>query len=353
MSVTTPTESMLAVWRSRLIGGRRPLIKQVILFAAVIVLVGFGVPDQFGSDLLAVLTVAACYALLAIGTNMLLGWSGMMTFCQAAFFGIGAYSTAIFKNYNFQTEVSMLIAVGIAGITAYVLYFLISSYTHIAFAMLTLVLGQFVFLFASGDSHLGNTTGLYGVLRAPVLGFQTESSKQFWWLSFLTLAVAACGYWWLNRRVIALRMFAGREDRGRLETLGYNVRQLHAIAGAISAIFCATGGVLYAEYTSAVSPTVFQFELSGAAVFMCVIGGTRFLWGPIVGAVLYTLLVNYWLQSSLYASLYTGIIFVVVMLAIPGGVLSTPATSKNLYWSLRRRWSHAFEKSVPAESAPE
>jgi branched-chain amino acid transport system permease protein len=117
-------------------------------------------------------------------------------------------------------------------------------------------------------------------------------------------------------------MFAAREDAGRLATLGYNVRLLRATAGGISAVLAAAGGALFAEYAGAVSPTVLQFELSGAAVFMCIIGGSRYLWGPLVGAALYTLTVNYWLQSNLNATMYIGAIFVLVMIALPDGVLS-------------------------------
>jgi branched-chain amino acid transport system permease protein len=290
--------------------------------AAVLLAAGFAVPNSAGPELLAVLTVALCYVLLALGTNVVLGWSGLVTFGQAAFFGTGAYTVALTREKEWSGQKTVLLALVVAAVLGYVSFWLLSRYTHIAFAMLTLVFGQFLVLLVSGTHRLGATDGFGGILRAPFFGADTITDVQFWWLVFAVLVVAVALYWWLYRRVLVLRMFAGREDAGRLETLGYDVRRLRATAGSIGAVFSAAGGALFAQYTGAVSPTVLQFELSGIAVFMCVIGGMRHLWGPVIGAVLYTLTVNYWLQSSQLATLYLGAIFVVVMLVLPSGLLS-------------------------------
>jgi branched-chain amino acid transport system permease protein len=298
------------------------LLWQVLAAAVVLLVAGFAVPNSAGPELLAVLSVALCYVLLALGTNIVLGWSGLVTFGQAAFFGTGAYTVALTREKEWSVQKTLLLALVVAAVLGYVAFWLLSRYTHIAFAMLTLVFGQFLVLLVSGTRRLGATDGFGGILRQPFFGADTITDVQFWWLVFWALVVAVAVYWWLNRRVLALRMYAGREDAGRLETLGYDVRHLRATAGSISAVFSAAGGALYAQYTGAVSPTVLQFELSGIAVFMCVIGGTRHLWGPVIGAILYTLTVNYWLQSSQEATLYLGAIFVVVMLVLPGGLLS-------------------------------
>lgn len=303
---------------------------QVVLVAAVAAVVGFAVPNGAGPVLLAVLTVAACYSLLALGTNVLLGWSGMVTFGQAAFFGTGAYTVALLREKHWPTEVTLLAAVAAAGLLGYVVLWLLAHYTHIAFAMLTLVFGQFVYLLVSGSRRVGAADGLSGIGREPVFGIDVILDTQFWWVVFGTLSLGVAAYWWLYRRVLALRLFAVREDAGRLATLGYNVRQLRAVGGAISGAFAGAGGALFAEYAGAISPTVLEFGLSGAAVFMCVIGGIRYLWGPLIGAVLYTLTVNHWLQSNRLATMYIGAIFVIVMIVLPHGLLSLGALGRRL-----------------------
>jgi branched-chain amino acid transport system permease protein len=310
--------------------GRLPLGAQIVAAAAVLLAGGFWVPNQAGPELLAVLSVALCYVLLALGTNIVLGWSGLVSFGQAAFFGAGAYTVALAREKHWAAQNTILLALVVAAVLGYVSFYLLSHYTHIAFAMLTLVFGQFVVLVVSGTRRLGATDGFGGILREPFFGSDVITDVQFWWLVFGVLLVALAVYWWLFRRVLALRMFAGREDAGRMETLGYDVRRLRAAAGSMSAVFCAAGGALYAQYTGAVSPTVLQFELSGIAVFMCVIGGMRYLWGPLVGALLYTLTVNYWLQSSENATLYIGAIFVLVMLLVPSGLLSIVSVARRL-----------------------
>lgn len=295
---------------------------QVLAVAAIAIAIGFGVRNSAGPVLLAVLTVAACYALLALGTNVLLGWGGMVTFGQAAFFGTGAYTVALLRDKHWPTEVTLGAAVVAASLLGYVILWLLAQYTHIAFAMLTLVFGQFIYLLVSGSRRVGAADGLSGIGREPVFGIDVLLDQQFWWVVFAVLSLGVAVYWWLYRRVLALRLFGVREDAGRLATLGYNVRQLRAIGGAVSGAFAGAGGALFAEYAGAVSPTVLEFGLSGAAVFMCVIGGIRYLWGPLIGAVLYTLTVNHWLQSNRQATMYIGAIFVVVMIVLPNGLLS-------------------------------
>jgi branched-chain amino acid transport system permease protein len=352
VSTTTadrPGSRVLRLWREGSAGEtRRSLLGQILVFVAIAMIIGFVVPNGAAPDLLAVLIVAACYSMLAIGTNVLLGWSGMVTFCQATFFGCGAYTVALVRNWHWPTQSSLLLAIAVSTVLGYVSFWFLSHYSHIAFAMLTLVFGQFVGLVVSGTEKLGATDGFGGILREPAFGIKLITEDAFWWLTILVLLLTLGVYWWLNRRVLALRMFAAREDPGRLETLGYNVRRLRATSGAIAAAFCACGGALYAEYAGAVSPTVLQFDLSGVAVFMCVIGGTRFLWGPLIGAVLYTLTVNYWLQSSLSATMYIGALFVIVMIVLPSGLLSL----RSLVQSLSpRRAGHEPAGGGPRTSA--
>lgn len=323
----------------------RSLVVQALLFLVLAVAVGSAVAGGARPDLLSVLVVAACYSMLAVGTNVLLGWSGMVTFCQATFFGCGAYTVALIRDWHWQAQYGLLLAIVVCAVLGYVAFWLLSSYTHIAFAMLTLVFGQFVVLVVSGNHMLGATDGLSTIMREPFFGIDVFTEQRFWWFAFGLLVLALASYWWLYRRIFALRMFASREDAGRLETLGYNVRRLRATAGSVSAVFAGLGGAVYALYSGAVSPTVLTFELSGAAVFMCVIGGSRYLWGPLVGAVLYTLTLNHWLASSRIETLIIGAAFVLIMLLLPSGLLSLWSIGRRL---LRRRTD--TYRPLPAES---
>jgi branched-chain amino acid transport system permease protein len=354
MSAQIPTSSTWAAragrwWQEATEGSsRRSRLGQVLLFVVLAAVVSSMVADGAKPDLLSVLVVASTYAMLAVGTNVLLGWSGMVTFCQATFFGCGAYTVALIRDWHWQAQYSLLLATAVCGVLGFVSFYLLSHYTHITFAMLTLVFGQFIVLVVSGSHKLGATDGLATIMREPFFGVDIFTETRFWWFAFALLAVALAAYWWLYRRTFALRLFASREDAGRLETLGYNVRRLQATAGAVSAVFAGMGGAVYALYSGAVSPTVLGFELSGAAVFMCIIGGSRYLWGPLIGAVLYTLSLNYWLASSKSETLLIGGAFVLIMLLLPSGLLSLWAIGR----SLARRRSDASSATV-AESPSE
>jgi branched-chain amino acid transport system permease protein len=317
---------VLPLWRELAAGPSwRTTLVQVGVVAVLAAVVAFGVPGAVSPELLAVLTVAACYALLAAGTNISVGWLGSVTFGQAAFFGCGAYAVGLVRHGHWPAQNSILLAIAVSAVAGFVAYWLLARYTHITFAMLTLVFGQLVFLVVSSSTSLGASDGLGGLFREPVFGISTVTDPQFWGFAFAVLVIGLAVYWWFYRRILALRMFAVREDAGRMETLGYDVRTLRATAGALGAALSAMGGALYAMYAGATNPTLLAFTLSGAAIFMCFIGGSRYLWGPLIGAVLYTLTVNFWLQSNRAATLITGGIFVVVMLVIPNGLLSLPS----------------------------
>lgn len=325
---------------------RASVVVQMIAAAIVIGAFGFIVANEANPELLAVFTVALCYIMLSLGANVMVGWSGLVTFGQAAFFGCGSYTVALTRNMHWSAQVVVVLAIAVAAVLGFIVFWLLSHYTHIAFAMLTLVFGQFVVLLVSNTKKLGSSDGFGGILRENALGSPIITDVDFWWFAFIVLLVALAAYWWTYRRVFALRLFASREDAGRLETLGYNVRTLRATAGSMSAAVSAAGGAVYAIYNGAVSPTALGFELSGAAVFMCIIGGSQYLWGPTIGAILYTLTVNYWLQSNDSATMYLGAIFVIVMIVLPGGILSIVAVARTMLSRVRRRRrTHATTES--------
>lgn len=307
--------------------------------AVLVVVLGVGVPYVATSVLLGVLILATCYALLAMGTNILVGWSGLLTFGQAAFFGGGAYCVALMRDWPASPPLKLLIAGAVTAVVGLVLFTALARFTHITFAMLTLVAGMLIYLVAFRTPLVGGETGLAPVPRGAIGGFSIETDINFWLYAMAVLGVVGLFYWRFHRSMFALRLMAIRDDETRAASLGLSIVAARGVAGAVAAGVSGVGGGLYAEYAGAVSPTLLYFEMSGAAVFICLLGGARYLWGPLIGGVLYAVGAGYFLQGTTNPELYIGLAFMLLIVLLPGGLLSI--------WSRVRTWHRPSTRGIP------
>jgi branched-chain amino acid transport system permease protein len=309
---------------------RRPRLRRqwqadlcVLLAVAVLVIaLSDGVPYLVSGALLGVLISAACYGLFAMGTNVLVGWSGLITFGQAAFFGAGGYAVAEMHTTAIAPPLKLLIAGGITAAGGLLLSVLLARFLHITFAMLTLVAGQLIYLVAFQTHLVGGENGIAPVLRGSFLGISLETDVNFWPYAVIVLGVVCVLYWRFHRSMFVLRLMASRDDELRAQSLGLSVVVLRGVAGAVAGGVAGIGGGLYAQYAGAINPTLLYFDLSGVAIFMCLLGGARYLWGPLVGGLVYAIGVGDFLQNTSQPDVYIGIAFMLVIVVLPGGLLS-------------------------------
>jgi branched-chain amino acid transport system permease protein len=295
----------------------------VLLATAIaVVVLSIGVPYVVTAALLGVLISAVCYALFAMGTNVLVGWSGLITFGQAAFFGAGGYTVALISTPSISPAAKLLIAAAIAAAGGLVLSVLLARFLHITFAMLTLVAGQLVYLVAFQTNLVGGENGIAPVLRGSFLGISLETNVNFWPYAVVVLGIVGVLYWRFHRSMFVLRLMASRDDELRAQSLGLNIVVLRGVAGAVAGGVAGLGGGLYAQYAGAINPTLLYFDMSGIAIFMCLLGGTRYLWGPLVGGVIYAVGVGDFLSNTSQPDVYIGIAFMLVIILLPGGLLS-------------------------------
>jgi branched-chain amino acid transport system permease protein len=295
----------------------------VLLAAAVaVVVLSIGVPYVVTAALLGVLISAACYALFAMGTNVLVGWSGLITFGQAVFFGAGGYTVALISTPSISPAAKLLIAAAITAAGGLVLSVALARFLHITFAMLTLVAGQLVYLVAFQTNLVGGENGIAPVLRGSFLGISLVTDVNFWPYAVVVLGIVCVLYWRFHRSMFVLRLMASRDDELRAQSLGLNIVALRGVAGAVAGGVAGLGGGLYAQYAGAINPTVLYFDMSGVAIFMCLLGGARYLWGPLVGGVIYAVGVGDFLSNTSQPDVYIGIAFMLVIILLPGGLLS-------------------------------
>ena len=264
-----------------------------------------------------------CFAILAASLNLLLGFAGLLSFGQAAFFGTGSYITAhVMKEWGLTPELGLLCGVLCATALGYVFGSLAIRRQGIYFAMITLALAQVVFFAATQLPFTNGEDGIQGVPRGMFLGLidLTKSTNMY----YFSLAVFILAFLMIKRIVgspFGQVMKAIRENEPRAISLGYDVNRYKLVAFTLSAGLAGLGGGLKSLVLQLASLSDVFWHTSGEAVLMTILGGIGTLWGPIVGAAIVVNLQNYLANLGGWSTIITGVIFVVCVLAFRRGVV--------------------------------
>jgi branched-chain amino acid transport system permease protein len=260
------------------------------------------------------------FVTLAVAWNMVGGYAGQVSFGYAAFFGTGAYVTAILWSRLHWEPVMTLPFAGAGAVLVALLiglpcFRLVGPYFSIA----TIGVGEAARVLALNlDQVTGGASGLNLPLDVP-------PKSWFYWSGLALSTVAVASSAWVRRSRVGLGLFALRMDQDAAESLGLNTARFKNIAHAASAFLVGVAAGLYVVYFSYVHPNqVFGFDLSIGMVLMGVIGGVGTVWGPVLGAAVYfpvrQLLLS---QPSLVAFnllIYGGLLIAIVLFE-PGGLL--------------------------------
>jgi branched-chain amino acid transport system permease protein len=305
---------------------------------AVAVLLAWAVIGRGSFLLQSALVVAITYAMLAMGSNVIFGWSGLFPFGQAAVFGAGAYATAL-VGPHVGSALAMLAVAGVTGCAVQLIMMsAFGRFASISFGMLTLVASEVAYQYVSTANSLGAVnSGIFGVPRGSLLGLNLISQSSFWWYALAILAICTAAYLWLKRTMFALWLNAVRDDAGRVDTLRRSTYALRCYSSLPAGALCGIGGGLYVQYSGAATPYVLDFSISGIALFMCLLGGRDSPLGPLVGAFIYCIVTQYFLYGNSYPDIFTGLALMVVVVLLPAGLLSIRAVvTGSTPWAARR-----------------
>jgi branched-chain amino acid transport system permease protein len=291
------------------------------------------------------LIMAGIFAVLALSLNLLLGYTGQLSLGHAAFFGIGAYATGLLTvKLEWSPWIGLLAAVVLPGAAGYVIGRLALKLRGAYFVLLTISFAGCVSLVSVNWMDLTNgPLGLPGVPPLeialpglPPLSLRTKAAFYYVVLAAVALSYLVCLA--LIRSRVGRALVALRENETLAASVGIDGTHYLVLAAVVSAALAGFGGGLYAHYTRFVSPEVFLFTYTVTMVIMVVAGGKGTLAGPIVGAVLFTVLpealraaTSWQWQMLLYGVLLVGVLFF-----MPEGIV--PAL-RGLGPAARRRWS--------------
>jgi len=266
------------------------------------------------------------YAIATMGLNLLLGFTGGLSFGQAAYFGLGAYGAGMTLKYIApSTPLAILIGTLVGGTAATLLGPLVMRRRGIYFAMITIAIGQlFYFVIVRWNEVTGGEDGLAGFGRQDIhLGSAVIplTDINFYYLVLLCFTVAVAVMWTLLQSPLGHTWVAIRENRRRMQFLGVRVERYVWAAFAIAGFITAFAGTLNALLFNFTSPQDLHWILSGNFVIMIVLGGMRSFFGPLLGVIIFVVAQDY--LSSLTGNWMTfiGLIFVLIVLLFPRGVL--------------------------------
>lgn len=266
--------------------------------------------------------------LAAMSVNFLLGFTGVLSFGHAAYFGLGAYGAGLLLKYwTPSTPLAIVVGVLVGTIAAAAVGALIVKLRGIYFAMVTIAFGQmFYFIAFRWSSVTGGDDGLTGWSRAPIdLGFTQldilHNGIAYYYLVLLIFAVSAIVMALILRSPFGRTLLAIRENERRARFLGIPIERHIWIAFVISCFFASLAGALYALLNNFADPHTLHWTQSGDFVIMAVVGGMRSFWGPLVGAAIFVVLQDYVSSYTQNWMSLIGIFFVLVVLFFPRGVL--------------------------------
>jgi branched-chain amino acid transport system permease protein len=313
--------------------------KKVIIYLLIIVLL-FLLPTIIkDSYFLYMAILSGIFVILALSLNVIVGYAGQMSFCHSAFFGVGAYTSAILvMNLKFSFWLALPLAMVAALILAFIIGYPSLRLRGPYFAIVTVGCAEVVRSILYNWVDL--TGGPMGLPKIPppdpirlgnlfTLTFNTRQSYYYLVLVFVLLTLFIIIK--LMKSKAGRAFIAIREDEGFARSIGIDIKGYKILAFAISAIFGGMAGSLYAHYILFISPVSFTIAESINVILMVIIGGMGTMVGPIFGAILLTALPEVLRAVADYRMVLYGLLLMLVMIFLPGGLMAALSAVASLF----------------------
>jgi branched-chain amino acid transport system permease protein len=277
-------------------------------------------------------TYGLIMAVAALGFNLLLGYTGLLSFGHSAYFGVGAYAVAFMvSDLGIRSmELYILIGLPVTALVSALFGYICVRHTRIFFGILTLALSQVLWSLALKLFWItGGTDGLR-VPQPSLLGGLVTFSGDESYVHFITsyyyyvlgvFFICVAVMWVIVHSPFGKALQAVRDNETRAAFLGIRVRRFRWFAFVVSGIVTGLAGILWVPINGLTTPDVLYWPFSGEIVFLTLLGGFRNFTGPIVGGVVYTYLKAYAVASTEYWQLLLGVILLLLILVLPTGIV--------------------------------
>jgi branched-chain amino acid transport system permease protein len=298
---------------------KKPVVVQTIILAAGLALLVLAPLFFYPVFLMKLL----CFALFACAFNLLLGYTGLLSFGHAAFFGGAAYFTAhAVKEWGLPPELGILVGVAGAAFLGAIIGFLAIRRQGIYFAMITLALAQMFYFFCLQAEFTKGEDGIQSVPRGHLFGFiDLSQSTNMYYFVLGVFIIGVAIIWRIIHSPFGMILKSIRENETRAVSLGYSVRNYKLAAFVMSAALTGLAGGVKALVFQFATLTDVSWQMSGEVILMTLLGGIGTLIGPLFGAGLVVTLQNYLATSEFPVTIITGLVFMVCVLLFRRGIV--------------------------------
>jgi branched-chain amino acid transport system permease protein len=314
----------------------RSLLRLAAAMAPILILLIL-VPTFVETYQIQLVTYGLIAAIAALGFNLLLGYTGLLSFGHSAYFGIGAYTVAfVVQRLGPHTmEFYILIGILVVAIVSALFGYVCVRHTRIFFGILTLAISQVVYSLAlklywvtggSDGLRVPRPALLLGLLNfSGPRGFQQFITSYYYYVLAI-FVVCVVLMWVVVHSPFGKALQAIRDNEVRARFLGLRIRRFRWISFLISGTFTGLAGILWVPLNGLTTPDVLYWTFSGEIVFSALLGGFRNFTGPIVGGIVFTYLKTYAVATTEYWQLLLGVVLVTLVLVLPTGIVGGLST---------------------------
>jgi branched-chain amino acid transport system permease protein len=301
-------------------------ITTLLLLALIVFL--FFLPQLAGKYLMYMTMHILILCVFSLGFNLLLGYTGLLSFGQAGFYACGAYGCAKVLLVIPSLLPGIICGVLSAGVMALILGFLCIRHTRIYFAMLTLCFGMMIYSLAwKWRSMTGGDDGLVGIPRAPlgipgILSIDMSSMGNYYYFVLIVCVLAIGLLYRIVNSPFGLTLQGIRDSESRIAFTGISVKNYRLIAFTIAGLYAGLAGALIPPLESTVTPPLAHWTHSAEPVMATLLGGIYTFSGPIVGAFLFYVIKDIIVRFTEYWLIWLGAIVLALVMGLPGGVVS-------------------------------
>ena len=302
--------------------------KKILLVLSALVLLG-ALPFVVETYSIMLITEIMIMGIFALSFNLLFGYTGLLSFGHAAFFGVSGYVTAFLLIHDFPSlPLALFLGTLAAALAAIVVGYFSVRLDEIYFAILTLGFGMmFYTLVHQWRSVTGGSDGLTGLVL-PSLGIgklsvDVSSPKSFYFVVAVFFIVTIWVLLRIVRSSFGLILMSIRENKERAAFTGINIRAYRLASFVISGLFAGVAGGLFAVFDRMASPSMLHWTASAEPVLMTVLGGAHVFFGPVIGAVLFFFIEHVITKFTDIWMIFLGAILIPLVIFFPDGVLGT------------------------------
>jgi branched-chain amino acid transport system permease protein len=279
------------------------------------------------------LTYGLVFGIAALGFNLLLGYTGLLSFGHAAFFGGAAYATGLVVKYLHASSIEFFLLAGVVFSLVVAVAFgaVCVRYTKIFFSILTMALSQVLWALALKFFWITNGTDGLRIPTPTLLGglIPTPDDKvrflsfTYYYYVLVVFCICVAVMWRITASPFGKALQAIRDNEVRAQFIGLDVPRYRGFAFVVSGVFTGLAGALFAPLNGLTTPDILHWTFSGKIVFMTVLGGFKTFSGPILGGVAYNYLETYVIKTTEYWQILLGAILVALVLLMPQGIIGT------------------------------